>query len=132
MTRDIQPSRSFYYPDQRGRPSHRTCAKGQRRIALDGTLLHEEHKTGIPDEQVTRLLTRASRAELLLARDIRPSKDDIIAYQSVSAYVDGRLGEYVGPDGKFLLETADGARLPRNVHREKEDGKDFYEDRDPR
>lgn len=120
------PTESFYYPDQRDKPRHRTCAKGQRRVAWDATLIHNEVNTGEVSPQVTQLVERAARAELLLGRDIRPSKDDIIAYQSVSAYTRGELHRYVDEHGNFVLETVTGVKVPRNVHQEIADGKEFY------
>lgn len=132
MSAEKRPTRSFYYPNQpetrtqEARAAHRMCADGQRRAADYGLRIHQEHGSGEQSEEVTQVMTRAARAEKRLAEGMDLDKRDLIAYAVASIYLAGELEQFVLVNGDFLLETYDGAKIPRNVHRERARNKVFH------
>lgn len=126
MSTDSKPTRSFYYPDQIGKPAHRMCADGQRRAADYGVRIHREFQEGGVTSEVTDVMIRAAKSERQRRKGAKVNKRDLIAQRVVEAAIDGSLSEYVTPEGDFLLEAFDGTQIPRNVHNERARGKNFH------
>ena len=114
--------KSFYYPDQKGRPSHRMCASGQRRAAAEAWNIIVPGG-GIGKEQS---LSRAVRAANRLATGADDNKHNIISFVVVNLATTEGLEGYVDPAGNYTLETGNGRRWSRSILEDAANGKPIF------